>query len=82
MILIVEYPTLKFSRMAAGIINTSMIQLQLLLNQPLFNEIFRMSTSTMESNPQGNNRKVEVVLVGTVAIMLILYQKDTRFGGS
>lgn len=59
MIRIVEYPTLKFSSMAAGMINTRAIQLQFLLNQALFNKRFNNMITTMDNNPQGNNRKVE-----------------------
>jgi len=34
MMRMVEYPTLKFSKMAAGIMSTRVIQLQLLRNHP------------------------------------------------
>jgi len=59
MIRIVEYPTLKFSRIAAGIIKTKVIQLQLFLNQPSLSVRFRISINTMERRPQGNSKKVE-----------------------
>src|SRR5687767_15337427 len=59
MIRMVEYPTLKFSRMAAGMISTSAIQLQFLLNQSLSSVKFRISTSAMDNKPQGNKRNVD-----------------------
>jgi len=55
----VEYPTLKFSRMAAGIISNNAIQLQFLLNQALLRVKLSNSTSMIEKSPQGNRRKVE-----------------------
>ncbi len=55
----VEYPTLKFSNIAAGMISTKAIQLQFLLNHSLLSVRFKPSTSTIESSPQGNIRKVE-----------------------
>jgi hypothetical protein len=68
MIRIVEYPTLKFSRIAAGIINTNAIQLQFLLNQVSFSVKFSKRTRTIDINPQGNKRKVEG-LPGVTAIV-------------
>ena len=59
MIRIVEYPTLKFSKMAAGIISTKAIQLQFLLNQASFSVRFSKMISTIDINPQGNKRNVE-----------------------
>lgn len=55
----VEYPTLKFSKIAAGIMSTNAIQLQFLLNHSLFSVRFNPSTSTIERSPQGNIRKEE-----------------------
>jgi len=56
---IVEYPTLKFSRIAAGIINTKAIQLQFLLNHSLLSVKLSKSTRMIEKSPQGNSKKVE-----------------------
>jgi hypothetical protein len=55
----VEYPTLKFSKIAAGIMRTKVIQLQLLRNHPSLNAKFRISISTIERSPQGNSKKVD-----------------------
>jgi hypothetical protein len=55
----VEYPTLKFSKMAAGIMSIKVIQLQLLRNYPSLKEKFNISISTIERSPQGNSKKVE-----------------------
>jgi hypothetical protein len=57
MILIVEYPTLKFSKIAAGMISINMIQLQLFLNQPSLSVRFRIRINAIEQRPQGNNKK-------------------------
>lgn len=59
MIRMVEYPTLKFSRIAAGMIKTKAIQLQFLLNQALLRVRFSKMIRTIDINPQGNNRNVE-----------------------
>jgi hypothetical protein len=55
----VEYPTLKFSNIAAGMIRTKVIQLQLLRNHPSLSEKFNINISTIERRPQGNSKKVE-----------------------
>jgi hypothetical protein len=56
---IVEYPTLKFSSIAAGITNTSMIQLQFFPNQLSLSVKFNTNTNTMEKSPHGNNKNEE-----------------------
>ena len=56
---IVEYPTLKFSSIAAGITSTSMIQLQFFPNQLSLSVKFNTKTNTIEKSPHGNNKKVE-----------------------
>jgi hypothetical protein len=54
---------LKFSRIAAGKINTREIQLQFLLNHASLSVRFNPSTRTMERSPQGNTRNKEGFLV-------------------
>ena len=67
MIRMVEYPTLKFSRIAAGMISTKAIQLQFLLNQASLSVRFNIIKRRMDANPQGNIKNVEA-LCGWVAI--------------
>ena len=55
---IVEYPTFRFSRIAAGIINTRAIQLQF-LPKKLLNAVFNKRMRTIDKRPQGNSKKVE-----------------------
>lgn len=50
--------------MAAGIINTRAIQLQLELNQPAFNVRFKISTKAIDINPHGKIRKADGLLDG------------------
>ena len=76
MIRMVEYPTLKFSSIAAGIINTNAIQLQCLLNHASFNERLSINTNTMESNPHGNSKKEDALLDGIAMIRSFAWQKD------
>jgi len=55
--------------------SSSMIQLQFELNQPSFSERFRINTRTIDSNPQGNNKKVEVVLGAWMVAILINFDE-------
>jgi hypothetical protein len=77
MILMVEYPTLKFSRIAAGMINTRAIQLQFLLNQASLSVRFNIINRTIDANPQGNKRNVDG-LPGVTAIVLNFSGKEDR----
>ena len=61
--------------MAAGIISSSMIQLQLELNHPSLRERFKIKTSTIESKPHGNNKKVDVVLGAWMVAILINFDE-------
>lgn len=72
MIRIVEYPILKFSRIAAGIISTRAIQLQFLLNHALLNVRFRSNTRTIDKRPQGNTKKVDGLREGCISIAVNL----------
>jgi len=57
---IVEYPTLKFSKIAAGIINISVTQLQFLPNQ-LLRIVLSKRMSIMETSDHGNNKNHEAL---------------------
>jgi hypothetical protein len=70
MIRMVEYPTLKFSRIAAGMINTKAIQLQFLLNQALLSVKVKTRIRTIDINPHGNKRKVDGLEGVAIAISL------------
>jgi hypothetical protein len=78
MILMVEYPTLKFSKIAAGMISINMIQLQLFLNQPSLSVRFRISINAIEQRPQGNNRKLDG-FEGCIAMVICLRQEIRYF---
>ena len=61
--------------MAAGIINTSDIQLQFLLNQSLSSTKFKSSTRMIDISPQGKIRNIEGFEVGRIGFGLILTRK-------
>jgi len=62
---------LKFSRIAAGMINTNAIQLQFLLNHASFNEMLSTRTNTIDKSPQGNIKNEEVLEVGAMIKILL-----------
>ena len=68
---------MKFSRMAAGMISTRVIQLQLLRNQLSLSARLRASISTIDNRPQGNSKKVEGLTEG-VGIVAFLEQEDKK----
>ena len=61
--------------MAAGIINTSDIQLQFLLNQSLSSTRFKSSTRMIDISPQGNMRNMEGFEDSRIGFGLILTRK-------
>ena len=66
---------MKFSRIAAGMINTKAIQLQFLLNQASLSARFNMIKRTIDANPQGNIRNVEGLLVWIAIARVLLDRK-------
>ena len=76
MIRMVEYPTLKFSSIAAGMISTNAIQLQCSLNHASLNARLSTNTNTIESNPHGKIRNEDGLLDGIAMIRSFGWQKD------
>jgi hypothetical protein len=71
MMRIVEYPTLRFSKIAAGMIRTSAIQLQF-LPKKLLKAVLSKSIRTMDKRLHGNTKKVEAFRAGVgVAIIKV-----------
>ncbi len=61
--------------MAAGMINTSDIQLQFLLNQSLSSTRFKSSTRMIDISPQGKTRNIEGFEDSRIGFGLILTRK-------
>ena len=62
---------MKFSRIAAGMINTNAIQLQFLLNHASFNETLSTRTNTIDKSPQGNIKNEEGLVLGAMVKILL-----------
>jgi hypothetical protein len=75
---IVEYPTFRFSRIAAGIINTRAIQLQF-FPKKLLNAVFNKRMRTIDKRPQGNSKKVEGFFVMVAMIKDLVQQKVKQY---
>jgi hypothetical protein len=74
----VEYPTLKFSRIAAGMINTNPIQLQFLLNHASSSARLSTRTKTIDKSPHGNIKNDEGLDDGAM-VKFFLWQKDKNY---